>query len=98
MRARCSRRSNPGRWPRRPSVAALTGPFRGRPAQPVNYGNAPLVAAERGIDVVEEKRRSSRDFTNLVAVTAGGARVAGTTIGREHRVWLVSAFDFEVEI
>jgi D-3-phosphoglycerate dehydrogenase len=80
------------------TLAALNGAFRGRVDQPVNYVNAPLIAAERGIDVVEERRRSSRDFTNLVAVTAGEARVAGTTIGRDHRQWLVSAFGFELEI
>ena len=80
------------------TVAALNGAFQGRTDQPVNYVNAPLVAAERGIEVVEEKRRSSRDFTNLIAVAADGARVAGTTIGREHRHWLVSAFGFELEI
>jgi len=80
------------------TLAALNGAFRGRVDQAVNYVNAPLVAAERGIDVVEERRRSSRDFTNLVAVTAGDARVAGTTIGRENRQWLVSAFGFELEI
>ncbi len=40
----------------------------------------------------------SRDFTNLSAVTAGEARVAGTTIGRENRQWLVSALGFEVDI
>jgi D-3-phosphoglycerate dehydrogenase len=80
------------------TLAALNGAFRGRVDHPVNYVNAPLVAAERGIDVVEERRRSSRDFTNLIAVTAGETRVAGTTIGREHRQWLVSAFDFELEI
>ena len=80
------------------TLAALNGAFRGRVDQPVNYVNAPIVAAERGIDVVEERRRSSRDFTNLIAVSAGEARVAGTTIGHEHRQWLVSAFGFEVEI
>jgi D-3-phosphoglycerate dehydrogenase len=80
------------------TVAALNGAFRGRVDQPVNYVNAPLIAAERGIEVVEEKRRTSRDFTNLIAVSAGDARVAGTTIGREHRQWLVSALGFEVEI
>jgi D-3-phosphoglycerate dehydrogenase len=80
------------------TVAALNGAFQGRTDQPVNYVNAPLVAAERGIEVVEEKRRSSRDFTNLIAVSADSARVAGTTIGREHRQWLVSAFGFELEI
>ena len=80
------------------TVAALNGAFRGRVDQPVNYVNAPLVAAERGIEVVEQRRRSSRDFTNLIAVSAGDLRVAGTTIGRENRQWLVSALGFDVEI
>ena len=53
------------------TVAALNGAFRGRVDQPVNYVNAPLIAAERGIEVVEERRRASRDFTNLIAVAAG---------------------------
>ncbi|HKU59444.1 MAG TPA: ACT domain-containing protein, partial [Gaiellaceae bacterium] len=79
------------------TVAVLNGAFQGQSEQPVNYVNAPLIAADRGIDVVEEKRRSSRDFTNLVAVTAGSARVAGTTIGKDGRQWLVSALGFEIE-
>ena len=84
------------------TVAALNGAFQGRVDQPVNYVNAPLIAAERGIDVTEESRRRCRDFTSLVrvAVRRNGAemRVAGTTIGGEHRQWLVSALGFEVEI
>ena len=47
------------------TVAALNGAFPGRVDQPVNYVNAPLVAAELGMDVSEEHRRSSRDFMNL---------------------------------
>ena len=80
------------------TVAALNGAFRGRVDQPVNYVNAPHIAAERGIEVVEERRRTSRDFTNLIAVSAGEVRVAGTTIGNAHQQWLVSVFGFEVEI
>jgi D-3-phosphoglycerate dehydrogenase / 2-oxoglutarate reductase len=80
------------------TVAALNGAFQGQTDQPVNYVNAPVVAADRGIEVVEEKRRSSRDFTNLVAITADGARVAGTTIGNDDRHWLVSALGFELEM
>ena len=80
------------------TVAALNGAFQGNTDQPVNYVNAPVVAADRGIEVVEEKRRSSRDFTNLVAVSADDARVAGTTIGNDDRHWLVSALGFEVEM
>jgi D-3-phosphoglycerate dehydrogenase len=80
------------------TVAALNGAFQGRTDQPVNYVNAPLVAAERGIEVAEERKRSSRDFTNLVRVGVDDIRVAGTTIGREHRQWLVSALGFELEM
>jgi len=84
------------------TVAALNGAFQGRVERPVNYVNAPLVAEELGVDVSEEKRRSSRDFTNLIRVSVGTngheSRVAGTTIGREHRRWLVSALGFEVDI
>jgi D-3-phosphoglycerate dehydrogenase len=84
------------------TVAALNGAFQGRSDQPVNYVNAPLIAAERGVEVREERSRASRDFTNLVRVEAvsDGAplRVAGTTIGNENRLWLVSALGFELEM
>jgi D-3-phosphoglycerate dehydrogenase len=84
------------------TVAALNGAFQGRADQPVNYVNAPVIAAERGVEVVEERRRASRDFTNLVRVSLRSdgkeLRVAGTTIGGEHRRWLVSALGFELEM
>jgi D-3-phosphoglycerate dehydrogenase / 2-oxoglutarate reductase len=80
------------------SVAALNGAFQGRSDQPVNYVNAPLIAAERGIEVVEQSKRQSRDFTNLVRVGVDGMRVAGTTIGMDNRQWLVSALGFELEM
>jgi D-3-phosphoglycerate dehydrogenase len=84
------------------TVAALNGAFQGRSDQPVNYVNAPLIAAERGVDVREERRRTSRDFTNLVRVEASHdgqqLRVAGTTIGNDNRLWLVSALGFELEM
>jgi D-3-phosphoglycerate dehydrogenase len=84
------------------TVAALNGAFQGRAEQPVNYVNAPLIAAERGIEVLEESRRASRDFTNLVRVEVRSngetVRVAGTTIGNDHRHWLVSALGFELEM
>jgi D-3-phosphoglycerate dehydrogenase len=84
------------------TVAALNGAFQGRSEHPVNYVNAPVIAAERGIEVHEESRRASRDFTNLVrvAVRSNGdqVRVAGTTIGTDNRQWLVSALGFELEM
>jgi D-3-phosphoglycerate dehydrogenase len=84
------------------TVAALNGAFQGRSDQPVNYVNAPVIAAERGVEVREERSRSSRDFTNLVrveAVSAGEAiRIAGTTIGNDDRLWLVNALGFELDM
>jgi len=84
------------------TAAALNGAFQGRAERPVNYVNAPLIAAERGIEVLEERRRASRDFTNLVRVIVRSngdeIRVAGTTIGNDNRLWLVSALGFELEM
>jgi D-3-phosphoglycerate dehydrogenase len=84
------------------TVAALNGAFQGRADRPVNYVNAPLIAAERGIEVREERSRSARDYTNLVRVElrARGShvRVAGTTIGSDHRPWLVNILGFEIEL
>jgi hypothetical protein len=57
---------------------------------------APVVAADRGIEVVEEKRRATRDYTSLVAVAVDGVRVAGTT--RNERHILTSALGFELEM
>jgi D-3-phosphoglycerate dehydrogenase len=84
------------------TIATLNGAFQGRAETPVNYVNAPVIAAERGIEVAEERRRASRDFTNLVRVEVRSngdrVRVAGTTIGNDHRHWLVSALGFELEM
>jgi D-3-phosphoglycerate dehydrogenase len=84
------------------TVAALNGAFQGRVEQPVNYVNAPIVAAERGIEVREESRRASPDFTSLVSVTAvtsdDAIDVAGTTIGHENKPRLVRALGYEIEI
>jgi D-3-phosphoglycerate dehydrogenase len=84
------------------TVAALNGAFQGRVEQRVNYVNAPLVARERGIEVTEQSRRASRDFTNLMRIVAGAGEqefaVAGTTIGRDHQPRLVRALGYEIEI
>ena len=84
------------------TVAVLNGAFQGRAEHPVNYVNAPLVASERGIEVRDERRAVSSDYTSLVrvAVHSNGdeIRVEGTTIGGRDRHWLVSALGFQLEI
>ena len=68
----------------------------------MNYVNAPLIARERGIHVREERLQSARDYRNLLGVEArAGAetfRVAGTTIGRDNRQWLVHALGFDLDL
>jgi D-3-phosphoglycerate dehydrogenase len=84
------------------TVAALNGAFQGRTEQPVNYVNAPLLAQERGIEVREERRRASRDFTSLITVTAVAGddqtAVSGTTMGHDNEPRLVRALDYEIEV
>jgi D-3-phosphoglycerate dehydrogenase len=50
------------------------------------------VVEERGIEVVETKRTTARDFTDLVRVSVDGERVVGTTIGERHRPHLLEAW------
>ena len=85
------------------TAAALNGAFQDRVDQAVNVVNAPLIAAERGIEVSEERSATSRHYTNLVRVmvaATGGdeVEVSGTTVGPEHRLFLASALGFAIDI
>jgi D-3-phosphoglycerate dehydrogenase len=84
------------------TVAALNGVFQGRVDQAVNYVNAPVIAAERGIEVSEQRDARSQHYTNLVRVlvSADGeeSEVSGTTMGPEHRLFLANALGFDIDI
>jgi D-3-phosphoglycerate dehydrogenase len=84
------------------TAAALNGTFQERVDQVVNVVNAPILAAERGIEVVEERNRASRDYTNTVEVRVVSdgkeATVSGTTIGPEPRLFLGGALGFGIDI
>ncbi len=84
------------------TVAALNGIFQGRVDQTVNYVNAPVIAAERGIEVSEQRFGSSLHFTNLVRVLISDdgeeIEVSGTTVGPEHRLFLAGALGFAIDI
>ena len=84
------------------TVAALNGAFEGHADQVVNYVNAPLIAAERGIEVSEQRDGRSQHYTNLVRVVVttdeGELDVSGTTVGPEHRLFLAGALGFAIDI
>jgi D-3-phosphoglycerate dehydrogenase len=89
-----------GRDTRILTLAALRGAFGGL-VEGINYVNARTVAEEHGIEVREQQRAGLSDYTNLLAVTARNgseSTVVGTTLGNEHRPWLVRALGYVVEI
>jgi D-3-phosphoglycerate dehydrogenase len=64
--------------------------------------NAPVIAAERGVEVREERsRRRATSRTSCESKPSRkGVRSAsqGTTIGNDDRQWLVSALGFELDM
>lgn len=82
------------------TVAFLKGLFTPILMDAVNYVNAPLIAKERGIRVVESKSSQSADFTNLLKVTVktadGENMLAGTVFGKkEPRLVRFNSFRLE---
>ncbi|HET8980629.1 MAG TPA: phosphoglycerate dehydrogenase [Solirubrobacteraceae bacterium] len=87
------------------SIQVLLGALATHTEEDINAVNAPAVAEERGISVVESKQSAARDYTDLVRVQVttgtGTVRVAGTLIGKNHRPHLIEAwgqrFDVQLE-
>jgi D-3-phosphoglycerate dehydrogenase / 2-oxoglutarate reductase len=78
------------------AVEALLGLLQGHTEEEVNPVNAPAIAEERGIELVETRRTAARDFADLVRVTVVAGerreRVVGTVVGRRHRPHLLEAW------
>jgi D-3-phosphoglycerate dehydrogenase len=77
-------------------IAVLVGILSGHTEVPVNLVNAPQMAEERGIELVEAKEPSSEDFTELVTVRLRSGEeeveVAGTGVGPRNEPYLVSVW------
>ncbi len=77
-------------------TAVLVGILSGHTEAPVNLVNAPQMAEERGIELVESKEPSSEDFTELVTVRLRSGdeevEVAGTGVGPRNEPYLVSVW------
>jgi D-3-phosphoglycerate dehydrogenase len=82
------------------TVAFLKGLFTPILQDAVNYVNAPVIAKERGIRVVESKTGHSDDFTSLLSIrvktTEGKNMLAGTVFGKnEPRLVRMNTFRME---
>jgi D-3-phosphoglycerate dehydrogenase len=77
-------------------IAVMAGILSGHTEVPVNLVNAPQMAEERGIDLVETKEANAGDFSELVTVRvqSGGSEVevAGTSVGPRNEPYLVSVW------
>src|SRR6201996_671165 len=62
-------------------IAVLAGILSGNTETPVNLVNAPQMAEERGIDLVETKDSVATNFTELVTVRIGSGADAGEVSG-----------------
>jgi D-3-phosphoglycerate dehydrogenase / 2-oxoglutarate reductase len=86
-------------------LAALKGVFADVVEENVSYVNAPLLAAERGLEVRLVTDHESPEYRNLITLRgtlAGGEQVSvsGTLVGvrQSQRLVEVDGFDLEVEL
>lgn len=83
------------------TVAFLKGFFESISMDTVTYVNAPILAQERGITVKESRSRQSRDYLNLIMVSARddvGKMTAGATLIGKGQEMFVNVLDFDIEI
>lgn len=77
-------------------IAVMAGILSGNTEEPVNLVNAPQMAEERGIDLVETKEASAGDFSELVTVRVQSGdeqvEVSGTSVGPRNEPYLVSVW------
>lgn len=82
------------------TVAFLNGLFTPILKDAVNYVNAPIIAKERGIRIVESKSQQSDDFVNALSIKVvtneGENSLVGTVFGRnEPRLVRLNSFRLE---
>jgi D-3-phosphoglycerate dehydrogenase len=83
------------------TVAFLKGLLENISMDSVTYVNAPVLAQDRGITIKESKSRRSRDYINLIQVTASndaGKITAGATLVGKGQEMFVHVLDFDIEI
>ena len=86
-------------------IHALIGVLSGHVEEEVGVANAPVIARQRGIELVETKKSTAYDYSDLVRVSIdsgeSSVRVAGTLQGRRHRPHLLEVwgqrFDVQLE-
>jgi D-3-phosphoglycerate dehydrogenase len=84
-------------------LAALKGVFADVVEDPVSYVNAPVIAADRGVEIRLLTEEESPDFRNVITVRgvlADGriVSVSGTLFGTKHVEKLVEVLGYDIEV
>ncbi len=81
-------------------AAVIGGLLEGISEERVNIVNSSLIAARRGLSVIEEKEATCANYTSLLTVsittTAGSCAVAGTIINNESHIVRVNDFWLDI--
>ncbi len=83
------------------TISLLKGLLTPILSETVNYINAPVVAKERGIKVVESRSSEVKDYSNMINLTIKTSReessAAATLFGKaDHRIVRINKFTMEV--
>jgi D-3-phosphoglycerate dehydrogenase / 2-oxoglutarate reductase len=80
------------------TLSAVKGLLADVVHEPVTFVNAPLLAEDRGLEVVTRTVASSHDYISLVRLISGDVSVAGTLVGPANRERLVEVWGFDVDM
>ncbi len=83
------------------TISLLKGLLTPILTESINYINAPVIAKERGIRVIESKTSETKDYTSLITLTIKTSKevctAAGTLFGRQdQRIVRINKFTLEV--
>ena len=80
-------------------LAVLKGVLdSGAGEEPVSYVNAPQLAADRGVTVIETSTAESDEYVNLLSLRGADHAVAGTITGPRNEPRIVMIDDHQVEL
>jgi D-3-phosphoglycerate dehydrogenase len=80
------------------TLSVLKGVFGRVTDEPVSYVNAPLIAAERGVEVRDTSTATAHDYVNLVTIRGGDHAIGGTLVGLRGEARIVMVDDHSVDV
>jgi D-3-phosphoglycerate dehydrogenase len=81
------------------TLSALKGMLAEVVHEPVTFVNAPLMAADRGVEYTEMKDATGRDYVNQMEIRGeGDAVVSGTVVGNRNEERITGVYDFALDM